>query len=115
MWREVFGLQLQHKIFGCSLHVTGMLVFCKQDTLYKMQVRTFFCQRAIYAQDSLLNVFVQDFTTIYAQNIIIQQVINFLFSYSNSKVKLPTVLKEKKIKSNVIFFLIINNLFEMLR
>ena len=37
MWREVFGLQLQHKIFGCSPHVAGMLAFCKQDTLYKMQ------------------------------------------------------------------------------
>ena len=29
---RVFGLQLQHKIFGCSPHVAGMLVFCKQDT-----------------------------------------------------------------------------------
>ena len=33
MWREVFGLQLLHKIFGCSSHVAGMLVFCNMDSM----------------------------------------------------------------------------------
>ena len=63
----------------------------------------FFLQCAIYAQD---------FITIYAQNIIIQQVIKlsiFLFKLTGQ----TTFNKEKKIKSDVIF-LIIDNLFEML-
>ena len=78
------------------------------DTMYMCKICArlyFFLQCAIY---------VQDFSTIYAQNIIIQQVIKFsifLFKLTGQ----TTYNKEKKITSNVIFFLIINNLIEMLR
>ena len=72
------------------------------DTLYMRKICArlyFFLQCAIY---------VQDFTTIYTQNIIIQQVITFsifLFGMTGQ----TTYHKEKKFKSDVIFFLIINN------
>ena len=81
---------------------------------FEVLAHTIFSQWAIYVLDctSLPNAL--PLLTIYAQNIIIPQVIKFSIFLFKSTGQTINTIRRKKMKSDVIF-LIIKNLFEMLR